>query len=145
MRWGSFGPQNASTQAPFVVLDTAYAPNAPLLITTEPVPLSPTPYSRNLAPASSILACVTGNGIERSPKASSAFGLYLSENSAQEEKAVNGHLRMDIDGRTSIKECSSSGTHLSYRRCVSTCNNLPQNQLRVWVHRWLMATILRTL
>jgi len=97
-----------------VVFDATYAPNAPLLMTTEPLPLSPTPKSRNLAAASSIFACVTGNDMERSPKASSAFGLCpSSDNTRWGREDVVDYLRIDIDGRTSIREGSSSGTHLS--------------------------------
>jgi len=53
--------------------------------------------------------------MERSPRASSAFGLHLSSEHSGQEGRVS-YLRIDIDGRTSIREGSSSGTHL-YWRC----------------------------
>jgi len=56
-----------------------YAPSAPLLMITQPVLFRPTPISRNLSVASSIDSFDGGSGNDKSDKASSAFGLSISD------------------------------------------------------------------
>lgn len=56
-----------------------YAPSAPLLMITQPVSFRPIPISRNLSVANSIDSLEGGSGSDKSDKASSAFGLYISD------------------------------------------------------------------
>lgn len=67
--------QYASTHPPARSLDFTYAPKPPLLITTEPAPCSPTPNSRNISAACSMVDRDGGSGKLNKLSASSAFGL----------------------------------------------------------------------
>lgn len=71
------GPlQYASIQEKGCPRCATHAPKAPLRTITWPVPLGPTPISRNRQQASSTSSFVVISGIDKSEKASSAFGLH---------------------------------------------------------------------
>ena len=90
-----------------------YAPSAPHLMITQPVLFRPTPISRNLSVASSIDSFDGGSGSDKSDKASSEFGLHISDEFiliARGAPIRLTYLKIDIDLRTEISSSSSSGT-----------------------------------
>lgn len=75
-RAASSGPQNAGTHLPPRSRVEMNAPKPPLRMITQPVPLGPTPMSRNCWHACSTTVLVGGPGIDSRDNASSALGLF---------------------------------------------------------------------
>lgn len=101
----SLGVQKAQTHWPGRSREATYAPNAPLRMTTWPLPSLPTPISRNREVACSIDAGVGGPSIERSDRASSAFGLDQTNfSSIQKPETGDPALPEDVDVRQHLRE-----------------------------------------